>query len=102
MGTAGGRRGRHVRLVWLWLTLSVLPLRPVDRSTASADRRLNREVLPWQEASWSKASAESEDYAAFYVDLHRCVMQGTAPVITPQSVRRTLAVLEKCRREQVR
>ena len=96
MGTAGGLRGTPERLEWKWVEATALSPRPVDRSTAAADRRFNREELPWQEQSWSKGSVESPDYAEFYEDLHGPIRSGGAPVITAASVRRTLAVLERC------
>jgi hypothetical protein len=36
------------------------------------------------------------------VDLFRCVTEARPALITPESVRRTLAVLERCRSEMVR
>ena len=100
MGTAGGLRGSSERLEWKWIDLASLPQRPLDRSTAAAERRFNREDLPWQEAHWTKGPEENPDYAAFYTDLHSA-LRGEAPLaITPQSVRRTLSVLEMCKRGQ--
>ncbi len=96
MGTAGGLRGTAQQLQWKWLDLSQLPDRPVDRSTAAAERKFNREELPWQEEQWTNAQPEGRDYEQFYEDLH-AHLRGVAPlVITPQSVRRTLSVLERC------
>ncbi len=99
MGTAGGLHGSSDELHWKWLDLAALPDRPVDASQAAADRRYNREDLPWQEQSWVKGSEDHPDYADFYRDLHRPLReQGKGLVITPQSVRRTLRVLETCRK----
>jgi scyllo-inositol 2-dehydrogenase (NADP+) len=97
MGTSGGLHGTAEQLQWKWLDLSQLPDRPVDRSTAAAERRFNREELPWQEQSWRNDAPEGRDYEAFYHDLHRHIRGGGELVITPQSVRRTLSVLEQCR-----
>ena len=97
MGTAGGLRGTAQQLQWKWLDVAQLPDRPIDRSTAAAERRFNREALPWQEEQWTNDAPEERAYALFYEDLHRH-LRGAGPlVITPQSVRRTLSVLEKCR-----
>jgi predicted dehydrogenase len=97
MGTAGGLVGSHEQLRWRWLDMAQLPDRPVDRSTAAADRRFNREELPWQEASWTNDQPEGADYQKFYEDLHRHLCGEGDLVITPQSVRRTLSVLERAR-----
>ena len=97
MGTAGGLRGTAQQLHWKWLDVAQLPNRPVERSTAAAERRFNREALPWQEEQWTNDAPEERAYELFYEDLHRH-LRGAGPlVITPQSVRRTLSVLEKCR-----
>jgi predicted dehydrogenase len=97
MGTAGGLRGTAQQLQWKWFDVAQLPDRPVDRSTAAADRRFNREELPWQEQTWTNDAPKGRDYEEFYEDLHRH-LRGAAPlVITPQSVRRTISVLERCR-----
>jgi hypothetical protein len=77
--------------------VSALPPRPVDRNTAAAGRRFNREELVWQQQHWSKGPEENPDYGQFYSELHRSLSEGVEPAITPQSVRRTLAVLERCR-----
>jgi predicted dehydrogenase len=97
MGTAGGLRGSSQRLEWKWVDFSALPPRPVDASPAAAERKFNREQLIWQERRWEKPPERKPAYSAFYTDLHRSLTQGLPPAITPQSVRRTLAVLEQCR-----
>ena len=97
MGTAGGLHGSSERLDWKWLDLASLPQREVDRNPAAADRRFNREDLPWRQECWSKGVEESPDYAAFYEDLYRSLRGGKSVAIAPQSVRKTITVLERCR-----
>jgi predicted dehydrogenase len=97
MGDAGGLHGSTEALEWKWLDLAALPKRPVDRSTAAADRRFNREELSWQQDRWTQGPQESPDYVAFYEDLYPALRDGRPLAITPQSVRRTLVVLEQCR-----
>ena len=96
MGTAGGLRGSHEQLHWKWIDPGALPDRPVDRNPAAADRKFNRETLEWHEESWTRSSDENSDYVRFYEDLHRS-LHGAPLAITPQSVRRTLSVLEAAR-----
>jgi len=98
MGTSGGLHGTSKELQWKWLDFSALPERPLDRSTAATDRRFNSEELPWQEQSWQMRPQERLDYEEFYQDLYESVRNGASLSITPQSVRRTLAVLEQCHR----
>jgi len=95
MGTAGGLRGTHDALHWKWVDFASLLDRPVDRTPAAADRRFNREDLPWQEASWVKGGEESPDYRLFYEDLYRSLRHDVPLAITPQSVRQTVAVLDR-------
>jgi scyllo-inositol 2-dehydrogenase (NADP+) len=102
MGTAGGLHGTPEHLEWKWIDPSALPDRPADRSSAAADRMYNREDLVWQTDSWSKSSEESPDHVAFYRDLYETLRSGASVAITPQSVRRSIAVLEKCSRSAVR
>ena len=97
MGTSGGLRGTAQQLQWKWIDFSQLPDRPLDASTAAADRRFNREELPWQEATWTNDVPEERAYERFYEDLYRSLRHGEPLVITPESVRRTLSVLERCR-----
>ena len=97
MGTAGGLRGSHDRLEWKWADFSELPERRADELPSAADRRFNREELRWQQASWTKDSPENADYRQFHEDVHHSIRNGTFPRITPQSVRRTIATLERCR-----
>jgi len=97
MGTSGGLRGTPQHLEWKWLDVAQLPDRPVDRSTAAAERRFNREALPWHEHTWTNDAPEERAYELFYEDLHRHLCGEGPLVIRPQSVRRTLSVLEKCR-----
>jgi predicted dehydrogenase len=97
MGTFGGLRGSAERLEWMWVDPATLPDRPVDREPAAADRKYPRETLTWQEATWQKSGAENADFTAFYEDLYASLRLGAPLAITPESVRRVLAVIEKCR-----
>ena len=97
MGTAGGLRGTPRQLWWKWIDPSALPDRPLDASTAAAGRQFNREELPWQEETWVNEAPEERAYELFYEDLYSSIREGAPLVITPQSVRRILSVLERCR-----
>ena len=97
MGSAGGLRGSHDRLEWKWVDFSKLPERRADEIPSAANRRFNREDLPWQHRTWSKDSREEADFRQFHEDLYSSIRDGSALAITPQSVRRTIATLERCR-----
>jgi predicted dehydrogenase len=97
MATSGGLRGSHEMLEWKWVDFSSLPQRQADHTPTAQDRKFNREELPWREGRWQRSGEENADYAAFYVDLYESLRRGAPLVITPESVRHTLSVLERCR-----
>ena len=95
MGTCGGLRGTSKELQWKWVDFSKMPARPVDR-TPTANRSYNKEEYLWQEDSW-RAPAGGSTTCDFYRDLYQSLRRGAALVVTPQSVRRQLALLERVR-----
>jgi scyllo-inositol 2-dehydrogenase (NADP+) len=97
MGTSGGLRGTNDQLEWKWVDWSTMPPRPVDRSPSAAGRSWNREELSWQSASWKKDEPYGADYARYYRDMFEVVRKGKPVVVTPESVRRVIALLDKCR-----
>lgn len=96
-GTSGGLRGSQSELHWKYVNLSELPPRPVSR-VPTPDRSYNREELAWVEHSFD---ARNEPYRAsnarLYDDLYKTIREGAPLAITPESVRRQIAVLERCR-----
>ncbi|MDR1284157.1 MAG: Gfo/Idh/MocA family oxidoreductase [Opitutaceae bacterium] len=106
-GTAGGLRGNGSRLDWKWVDWSALPERPVDERP-TPDRSYNSEKLAWETASWEpavKADAGAgappaeQPVADMYDSLWRTIREGAPQLITPDAVRRRVAVLEKCYRQ---
>lgn len=105
-GTRGGLRGNERRLEWKWVDLSRLPERPLDLNP-TPDRSYNSEALEWQNAAWEPggnveaggagAPPPVDSVHAFYGDLYRTLRHGAALVITPEAVRRRVAVMEKIR-----
>lgn len=96
MGTAGGLHGTMEKLDWKWVDWSSMPDRPVDRFP-TADRAYNREDLEWKTRSWVKPEDYPGEYVMFYKDLYKTLRHGAALYITPASVRRHIALQEKCR-----
>ncbi len=94
-GTGGGLTGAGGKLSWRWVDWSTLPKRPVDRQP-TVDRSYNSETLTWQEDTWQAPPDAPSENEAFYVDLHRTLREGEPLVITPQSVRRRVAAMERC------
>jgi predicted dehydrogenase len=102
-GNAGGLVGNASKLSWKWVDWSSMPDRPVQRAS-TPDRSYNNEKLPWQHATWeAPAAADTGGGAApaakpvieLYGDLFRSIREGVPQVITPQSVRRRVSVMER-------
>ena len=97
MGTSGGLTGSAKELRWKYVDLDLLPPRPVD-TAPTPDRSYNREDLPWQEETWRAPESGPPMAAPFYLDLYETLRHGAPLAVTPESVRRQLVVLEKCRK----
>lgn len=97
MGTAGGLHGTMDELHWKWVDWSTMQPRPVERIPTEG-RVYNKEDLPWQTDRWTKPADHPGEYVMFYLDLYQTLRHGQELYITPQSVRRQIAVLERCRR----
>jgi predicted dehydrogenase len=96
MGTAGGMVGTTSRLQWKWVDWSQMPKRPVQR-IPTPDRSYNNETLNWHEDSWEASGDNIPEELSFYHDLYTTLRQNEPLVITPESVRRQIAVIEQCR-----
>lgn len=94
MGTAGGLRGTTSKLEWKWVDWSAMPERRVDR-TPTADRSYNHEQIPWQTDSWQAPADEPSFDTRFYRDLFETIRNGKPQWITPESVRRQIALIER-------
>ena len=100
MGTCGGLTGSANALRWKYTDFDKLPPRPVD-PTPTPDRSYNAEELSWTEETWQAPEhgmpAESVYEATrFYTDIYDAMRRGAPLVVTPESVRRQVAILEKC------
>lgn len=96
MGTAGGLRGSTTRLEWKWVDWSTMPERPVQR-VPPLDRTYNSEPLSWSEDTWEGEENGAREHLRFYEDLYETVQRGAPLVITPESVRRQMAIIQTCR-----
>ena len=98
MGTQGGLAGTHSQLRWRYIEPRLLPARPI-LSEPTPDRSYNYEALPWVEETCDLAK---EVYTAsvrrLYGDLFATLREGAPLAITPASIRRLIAVQERCRR----
>jgi hypothetical protein len=97
MGTAGGLRGDTRRLEWKYVDWNALPARTVD-AEPTPDRGYNRETLPWTDEHWEGPDDMPGAQTRFYEDLFRTIRYNAPLVITPNSVRRRIAVMDQARR----
>jgi len=95
MGTSGGLTGNYRTLRWKYVDFSKLPPRPVDRRPMP-DRSYNSEPLPWQEETWEVPNDLAPAEVRYYLDLYETLRHGAPLVVTPESIRRQIALLEKC------
>jgi predicted dehydrogenase len=96
MGTSGGLKGTPSQLSWKYVDFSKMPPRPVDPSPTPG-RGYYSEELDWTEESWELPEDALDARASFYLDLYKTMREGAPLEITPESVRRQIAILEKCR-----
>ena len=97
MGAQGGLTGSAQELRWKYLDPELLPPRPLSRQP-TPDRSYNSEELPWQEEVCDLSADRNWGYEKVYLDLYATLRQGQPLAITPESVRRQIAILEKCRK----
>lgn len=108
-GTRGGLRGNAESLEWKHVDFSALPPRPLSPAAefeqSTPDRSYNGESLPWVTGSWKLAGSAGGGAGAppavqpvidLYCGLYGAIRLGEPQEITPQSVRRRVAVIEQC------
>ncbi|MEQ9454693.1 MAG: Gfo/Idh/MocA family oxidoreductase [Phycisphaeraceae bacterium] len=94
-GTAGGLRGTTEHLEWRWMDADKLPHRDADEGPA-ADRVYQREEYDWHVERWDHPEETPATAVLFYRDLESALRDGTPLMVTPESVRRQIAVLDRC------
>jgi predicted dehydrogenase len=95
MGTQGGLTGTEQTLRWKYFDPASLAPRPLDRQP-TPDRSYNREDLPWREETFDCSADADSGYRKVYMDLHAALRREAPLAITPESVRRQIAVIDKC------
>jgi scyllo-inositol 2-dehydrogenase (NADP+) len=116
-GTRGGLKGTQTQATWRYYDPATLaPLQLVREPLADAatgNPVFCREAVEWQTGAWPETAdapagtesgyvpiqPESSMTKAFYDRLHRSLTTGAPLEITPRQVRRQIAVIEACRRQ---
>ena len=96
MGTQGGLTGTNQELKWKYFNPANLPGRKVSEEP-TPDRKYNSEKIEFTEETWSEKEDRGPGPNAFYPDLYETLRNGKPLYITPESVRRQIQVLDKCR-----
>ncbi|QDU70737.1 Gfo/Idh/MocA family protein [Mucisphaera calidilacus] len=94
-GTAGGLRGTTDRLEWRWVDWNTMPERHADEGPAEG-RAYQHEAYEWQSASWEDPKDEPITAVLFYRNLLDVLRGRGTLTVTPESVRRQMAVLDQC------
>ncbi len=101
MGTQGTLRSKRREVVWKYLDPGQFTPQTVER-TAPANRGFDRcdeeAKLPWQIAQWDGQKAP-HPMPWYYRALYATLRQGAPPVVTVDSVRRVMVVVEKCHQQ---
>jgi predicted dehydrogenase len=98
MGTQGSLTGNRKVVRWKYFKPEdVAPLVLDTRPTPN--RSYNRETLPWIEESYQPYREFSTSVVLLYRGLYATIREGAPLAITPESVRRQIVVLEKCREQ---
>jgi len=96
MGTRGSLSGTKEVLRWKYFVPERERALTLDTSPTD-DRSYNRETLTFTEESVTLADAFSDDWVRLYGDLYGTLRENKPLAITPESVRRQIYILDKCR-----
>jgi len=101
-GTQGGLTGTTEDLRWRYFNPKQAPKQKLIR-TPMPGRAYCREKLRWIEKTWTVPERKSDLFgtmaAQFYGHLYKTLAGGAPLVITPQQVRRQIAVIEEAHRQ---
>jgi len=96
MGTQGGLSGSSSELRWKYFEPEELPPLTLD-TRPTPDRSYNRDPLTLHEECWSGEPGAIHGHLIFYTKLFEALRAGKEVPVTPESVRRLIAVLDECR-----
>lgn len=101
-GAFGGLAGGADGLKWRYFDPAAAPARKFN-GTWSDQRKYCSENLPWVEESWVPEKSPLDAFQfmskAFYDNIHAILVQGAQPLVELGQVRRQIAVIEACFRQ---
>lgn len=103
-GSQGGLSGNMERLSWKYFKPEEAPVQHLIRNPptdANGNPAYCHETLTWYEDSWELQAADGAGGMAesFYRTLYNSIVHGTPLEVTPHHVRRQMAIMEECRRQ---
>jgi len=98
MGTQGTLVQRGRELKWRTYDPADLPERCVSEEP-TPDRSYNREDIPWTEQTWTRPDDAPPGGRVLYERLYETVRRGAPLAVTPEQVRRQIAIIEECSRQ---
>ena len=97
MGTQGTLMGTPTSIEWKYYDPATLPPRELSEQPVP-DRGYNSDEITFIEEAWELPKGASGGGDLFYADLFRTIREGAPLGITPESVRRQIAIIEECSR----
>jgi len=101
-GTRGGLIATQSQVTWKYYNPARAPRQQLIRDPLP-NREYCREKLPWTERKWTVPKSKSDLFrymaAEFYKHLYATLTEGAPLVVTPEQVRRQIAVIEECHRQ---
>lgn len=96
-GTRGGLvQGSWNTLKWKWFDPKDLPPRELTAEPIP-DRSYPSEEMPWKpEEIWTAPRYADQMHPDFYADLYETIRNGAPNPVTPESVRKRIAIFDKC------
>jgi predicted dehydrogenase len=105
-GTRGGMKATAREVEWRYFKLHEAPRQKLARAPladAEGKPTFCDDTLKWHTGKWEVPPAEENLFdamsAVFYRRLHRALTAGAPLQITPEQVRRQIAVIEECHRQ---
>ena len=100
--TCGGLTGTMEKMEWKWFDPAQAPKQTLI-TTPLPERAYCSETLPWQTSAWALPptveAAFDTPSGLFYTALYETLVDGKPLVVTPQHVRRQIALIEECHRQ---
>ncbi len=117
-GTRGGMKGTQAAMEWRYFKLSEAPRQKLlvkSFNTPNGSPGYCAETLKWHQGQWPQqpaATAGGKGYVAakpsssmsamFYTMLYNTLVKKTPLAITPAQIRRQIAIIEECQRQNPR